>query len=106
MPTDRMALSDDRGLLLALQVGHGAPRGLARRPDTPAVRVLVTGYRARRRRRYAATEGGAATAAATPRAVITASRMPSAPLPGTVTTEPVMFVFSAAAPLPPPPDPV
>ena len=43
-----------------------------------------TRYRARLRRRYAATVGGAATAAATPSAVITASRMPSAPLPGTV----------------------
>ncbi len=60
---------------------------LARLPGPPAVRVVVTGYRARLRRRYAATEGGAATATATPSAVITASRMPSAPLPGTVTTD-------------------
>ena len=94
--------SDDRGLAAAASEGDcdGGPireclagrrlPGVGWRRGGRAVRV-VTGYRARLRRRYAATEGGAATATATPSAVITASRMPSAPLPGTVTTDPVML---------------
>ena len=55
--------------------------------------------------------GGAATAAATARAVITASRIRSAPLPDTLTTDPVTSAFCATGalllPVPvPPPVPV